>query len=67
MKHYRELLNENGFLIGTFANRMHFSYLAYSLLGIKRPPFETTDGTVQYMQWGVPDKDVFHGESLKGR
>jgi radical SAM superfamily enzyme YgiQ (UPF0313 family)/2-polyprenyl-3-methyl-5-hydroxy-6-metoxy-1,4-benzoquinol methylase len=65
MKYYRELLNENGLIIGTFTNRMHFSYLAYSLLGIKRPPFETTDGTVQYMRWGVPDKDIFQGESIK--
>ncbi|MBI5057051.1 MAG: methyltransferase domain-containing protein [Nitrospirae bacterium] len=65
MKHYRELLNENGFIIGTFANRMHFSYLAYSLLGIRRPPFETTDGTLQYMRWGVPDKDISQGESVK--
>ncbi|RJQ52205.1 MAG: radical SAM protein, partial [Nitrospiraceae bacterium] len=65
MKNYRELLNESGFILGTFANRMHFSYLAYSLYGIKHPPFETTDGTAQYMRWGAPDKDIFHGESIK--
>ncbi len=65
MKYYRELLNENGFIIGTFANRMHFSYLAYSLLGIKRPPFETTDGTAQYLRWGVPDKEIYPGNSIK--
>ncbi|RJQ13675.1 MAG: radical SAM protein [Nitrospiraceae bacterium] len=65
MDYYSDLLGENGFMIGTFANKMHFSYLAYSLFGIKRPFFETTDGTHQYMRWGLPEKENFPGETSK--
>ncbi len=64
-KHYNALLKPEGVIAGTFANRMHFSYLAYSVLGINRPLFETTDGTLQYMKWGMPEKDRFPGNVLK--
>ena len=52
-----KFLNPNGYISGTFANGNHYSYQAYSLLGIKRPLFETTDGTHQYLNWGIPDKE----------
>jgi radical SAM superfamily enzyme YgiQ (UPF0313 family) len=65
MEHYNRLLDGNGFITGTFANKLHFSYLAYSLFGINRPFFETTDGTYQYMQWGIPEKENYPGITAK--
>jgi 2-polyprenyl-3-methyl-5-hydroxy-6-metoxy-1,4-benzoquinol methylase len=65
IEHYNKFLCKNGIIAGSFVNSNHFSYQAYSLLGINRPLFETTDGTFQYLNWGIPDKEKFSGSTLK--
>jgi radical SAM superfamily enzyme YgiQ (UPF0313 family) len=64
IEHYNKFLCKNGIIAGSFVNRNHFSYQAYSLLGINRPLFLTTDGTFQYLNWGIPDKEKFSGSTL---
>ncbi|MBI4697841.1 MAG: methyltransferase domain-containing protein [Nitrospirae bacterium] len=61
VRRFLPFLREGGLIIGSFPNSRHLSYAMYSFLGIDRPPFETTNGTVQYLNWGIPDKGIYEG------
>ena len=51
-------LKDNGKILISIPNKMHFSKIVYQLFNMKMPPFETVDGTAQYTVWGNPDQDV---------
>ena len=65
IEHYSKFLCKNGIVAGSFINSKHYSYQAYSLLGINRPLFETTDGSIQYLNWGIPDKEKCGGSNFR--
>ncbi len=53
------IIKDNGKIIMTLPNKLHFAQMVNLLFNLKRPPFETVDGTVQYETWGNPDKNVY--------
>lgn len=53
-----EYLKDDGKIVISLPNKMHFSKIAYLLFNITRPPFETVDGTHQYGIWGNPDQNI---------